>query len=251
MPEGPSIFLMKEQCERFVGQTVVSANGNAKIDMEYFAGKVLQEYRTWGKQSFLILGDMTVRIHLLMFGSFSIDEQTKPDKSLRLHLQFGNGDLYFYSCSVKLIETKSLKEIDWSADVLSDDWSSAKARKKLKSQPEIMVCDALLDQNIFSGVGNIIKNEVLFRIEIHPESQIGGLSSKKLTELTTEARQYSFDFLNWKRDFVLKKHWLAHTKKTCPKCGEKLIKKYCGKTQRRSFFCEKDQKLYTETKADP
>ncbi len=248
MPEGPTIVLMKEQCERFVGQTVISANGNAKIEMEYFAGKVFEEYRTWGKQSFLIFGNKTVRIHLLMFGSFSIDEQTKPDKSLRLHLRFGNGDLYFYTCSVKLIATNSLKEIEWSADVMSEEWSSAKARKKLKLYPEMMVCDALLDQNIFSGVGNIIKNEVLFRIQVHPESQIGALSSRKLTELITEARHYSFDFLKWKRDFVLKKHWLAHTKKICPRCSEKLIKKYCGKSQRRSFFCEKDQKLYIKNK---
>ncbi|MGJ9419020.1 hypothetical protein ACHAC9_14805 [Massilia sp. CMS3.1] len=26
----------------------------------------------------------------------------------------------------------------------------------------------LLDQDIFSGVGNVIKNEVLFRIRVHP-----------------------------------------------------------------------------------
>ncbi|MER3465444.1 MAG: endonuclease, partial [Chitinophagaceae bacterium] len=38
-----------------------------------------------------------------------------------------------------------------------------------------MVNDALLDQEIFSGVGNIIKNEVLYRIEVHPLSTIGAL----------------------------------------------------------------------------
>ena len=31
-----------------------------------------------------------------------------------------------------------------------------------------MVCDALLDQTVFAGVGNIIKNEVLFRTGVHP-----------------------------------------------------------------------------------
>ncbi|HRO68823.1 MAG TPA: hypothetical protein PK951_00545 [Chitinophagaceae bacterium] len=42
-----------------------------------------------------------------------------------------------------------------------------------------MVCDALLDQEIFSGVGNIIKNEVLYRIRVHPESLIGDIPLKK------------------------------------------------------------------------
>jgi endonuclease-8 len=101
-----------------------------------------------------------------------------------------------------------------------------------------------MNQDIFSGVGNIIKNEVLFRIGVQPESLLGNLPAKKRKELISEARNYSFDFLKWKREFVLKKHWLVHTKSICPVCGQKLIKKQTGVGKRRSFYCEKDQKLY-------
>ncbi len=245
MPEGPSILILKELAHKFIGQTVIAASGKAKIEMEKLPGLVFEEYRIFGKQSYLVMQNHVIRIHLLMFGSYSIDEQTKPDRQLRLHLKFENGDLYFYSCSVKLLESTVLKEIDWNADVLSDAWKPLKARKKLKSSPEMMVCDALLDQNIFSGVGNIIKNEVLFRIGVHPESLIGNLPPKKLSALIFEARNYSFDFLRWKKDYVLKKNWLVHTKKTCPKCGNPLTKSHTGLSNRRSFFCEKDQKLYS------
>lgn len=245
MPEGPSILILKELAHKFIGQTVIAASGNAKIEMEKLRGLVFEEYRIFGKQSYLVMQNHVIRIHLLMFGSYSIDEQTKPDRQLRLHLKFENGDLYFYSCSVKLLESTVLKEIDWNADVLSDVWKPLKARKKLKSSPEMMVCDALLDQNIFSGVGNIIKNEVLFRIGVHPESLIGNLPPKKLSALIFEARNYSFDFLRWKKDYVLKKNWLVHTKKICPKCGNPLLKSHTGLSNRRSFFCEKDQKLYS------
>ena len=108
----------------------------------------------------------------------------------------------------------------------------------------MLSCDALLDQNIFSGSGNIIKNEVLFRIKVHPLSKVGALPAKQLNALVREARNYSFDFLEWKKAFVLKKHWLAHTKSTCPRCKIPLIKEYLGKTQRRSFFCNNCQELY-------
>ncbi len=245
MPEGPSILLMKENLQSFTSEKVLEATGNAKFEKEPLVGKTLLEIRTFGKQTYLVFDEFCVRIHLLMFGSYSIDEQTKPDKNLRLALKFGKGSLFFYTCSVKLLPIEHLSQIDWEADVLNDDWNPKKAAKKLKLKPEMMVCDALLDQDIFSGVGNIIKNEVLFRIGVHPESLIGSLPPKKLKELIAEARNYSFDFLKWKREFVLKKHWLAHTKTTCPKCGQKLIKKYTGLGKRRSFFCEKDQKLYT------
>jgi len=107
-----------------------------------------------------------------------------------------------------------------------------------------MVCDVLLDQNIFSGVGNIIKNEVLYRIFLHPETLVGNVPARKLTELINEARNYSFDFLRWKKDYVLRRHWLAHAKKTCKRCNLPFIKKYCGKRQRRTFFCENCQLLY-------
>jgi endonuclease-8 len=111
--------------------------------------------------------------------------------------------------------------------------------------PEALVCDALLDQTIFAGVGNIIKNEVLFRIRVHPESTIGALPPRKLGELIKQAREYSFDFLEWKKAYVLKKHYQVHTKTTCPRDGNRLTyRKHLGRAQRRAFFCDVCQKLY-------
>jgi endonuclease-8 len=159
-------------------------------------------------------------------------------------MEFRNGIIFFYTCSVRIIEGDLVKLYDWTADVLSDKWNPRKAKKKLRMLPGEMVCDALLEQDIFSGVGNIIKNEVLFRIRMHPESRIGAIPPRKLTELVNEARNYSFDFLKWKKAFVLKKHWLAHTKKICPRCNLPLIKKYTGKRKRRSFFCSNCQVKY-------
>lgn len=181
-------------------------------------------------------------IHFLLFGSYRINE-TK-DASPRLSLKFTKGELNFYACSVKRIAEDIDEVYDWSADVMNDKWSPRKAREKLKRKPSTLACDALLDQDIFAGVGNIIKNEVLFRIRVNPESKIGKLPPAKLSALIKEARDYSFDFLKWKKEFTLKKHWLAHTKKTCPRCDLPIIKKYTGKTKRRSFFCLNCQVLY-------
>lgn len=244
MPEGPSLVILKELISPFIGKTIVSARGNAKVDMERLRRRRIVDMRTWGKQFFIIVRGMTIRIHFLMFGSYSVNEQTKPDKSLRLHLNFKKGDIYFYTCAIREIEDDLNKLYDWEADVMSDIWNPRKARKKLKEMEDTMVCDALLDQNVFAGVGNIIKNEVLYRIRLHPETLVENIPPRKLTELISESRNYSFDFLRWKRDYVLRKHWLAHTKKTCHRCALKLIKKYCGRTKRRTFFCEGCQVRY-------
>ena len=128
---------------------------------------------------------------------------------------------------------------------MNDDWDPKAAKKKLMLIPKTLICDALLDQQIFSGVGNIIKNEVLYRVKVHPRSEIGKIPALKINKIIKEARNYSFDFLVWKGDFVLKEHWLAHTKKKCLRCNLPIIKEYTGLLNRRSFVCTNCQKLYT------
>jgi endonuclease-8 len=242
MPEGPSIVILKEEAAAFEGQTIVHASGNSKIEKSQLTGKKIVALRTWGKHFLIELPDLTIRIHLLMFGTYRINQ--KKEAEPRLSLQFKNGELNFYTCSVQLIEGRLDDHYDWAADVMSDRWNAVAARKKLRSQPDMLVCDAMLDQTIFAGVGNIIKNEVLFRIRVHPLSNIGALPAPKLRALVEQAREYSFDFLKWKKVFVLKKHWLAHTKRICPRCNIPFSKGHLGKTKRRSFYCERCQKKY-------
>jgi len=245
MPEGPSIFILKELIiPLFKGKKIIKAFGNAKIDMSQLKGQKIMDIRCWGKQLLIFTRGITIRIHLLMFGSYSINENKKPTRSLRLALVVSKHGVFFYTCSVKLLPASVNTLYDWQADVLSDEWDPIKARKKLKAIPKTMICDALLDQQIFSGVGNIIKNEVLYRVKLHPENIINAIPPLKLSEVIKEARNYSFDFLKWKKEFTLKKHWLAHTKKICLRCNLPITKKYCGKTKRRTFFCSGCQVRY-------
>jgi len=242
MPEGPSIVILKESVQEFKGKKIIAISGNTKVDFSSLVNQKITDFKSFGKNFFICFKTVSIKIHFMLFGSYRVNErkQTPP----RLSLQFENGELNFYACSVKLLEEDLNKIYDWSGDVMNDNWNAAKARKKIKTIPKTLVCDALLDQTIFAGVGNIIKNEVLFRIKVHPKTRVGNLPSKKVTELIKEARQYSFDFLEWKKQYVLRKHWLVHTKKTCPRDGSKIVKEYLGKTNRRTFFCNSCQKLY-------
>lgn len=248
MPEGPSIVILREQVARFAGSPILEACGNAKqVDMARLEGQRVRAFRSWGKHFLVELPDHALRVHFLMFGSYTIDER-KP-REPRLRLGFSTGELNLYSCAIRTLAEPLDDVYDWSADVMSDDWNARAALRKLRAMPDTLVCDALLDQNVFAGVGNIIKNEVLFRIRVHPLSKVGALSPAKLRELVREARRYSFDFLEWKRQFVLRKHWLAHNKGTCARCGRKLTRAYLGETDRRTFYCEACQKRYPAPRA--
>jgi endonuclease-8 len=242
MPEGPSIVLLREEIAHFAGEIIRRAQGNAKIDMKRLPGQRVTSIRSFGKQTLIEMAGFAIRVHLLMYGSYRVDE--RKDTAPRLSLGFDNGELNFYSCSVRLIDGELDDLYDWRADIMSDAWDPKLARRKLKAMPDTLVCDALLDQNVFAGVGNIIKNEVLYRIGVDPRSTIGALPPRKLGELIKQAREYSFQFLEWKRAFVLRKHWLVHNRSRCPKHDIPLQRAYLGKTHRRTFWCELCQHLY-------
>jgi endonuclease-8 len=242
MPEGPSIVLAKEAAASFIGKKVIAVSGNTTIDKERALAKKVVDLKSWGKHFLICFNGFTFRIHFLLFGSYLVNE-TK-EQAVRLQLAFANGELNLYSCSIKILEGDINTYYDWTADVMNDSWDRKKAIAKLRDMPEAMICDALLNQDVFAGVGNIIKNEVLYKLYVHPESLVGKIPAAILRKIVDEARDYSFDFLKWKRNYELKKHWLAHTKLVCLRCQLPFTKKYLGKTNRRSFFCTNCQVLY-------
>jgi len=244
MPEGPSIILVKEAAAKFAGKKIIAVSGNSKIDQNILLNKKIIEFKSWGKHFLICLNGFTLRVHFLMFGSYTINEK-KPDRAIRLNLTFKNGEINLYTCSLKYLEGDINEYYDWSADVMNDQWNKQSAKAKLKAIADKYICDALLEQDIFAGVGNIIKNEILYRVRVHPESIVGKIPAAKINKLIDGTRIYSFQFLEWKRKFELKKHWLAYGKKICLRCNLPIIREQTGLKKRRSFICVNCQTLYS------
>lgn len=243
MPEGPSIVILRELATPIARGKVLEVSGNSRLDLQRMHGQPVRELRSWGKHFLICFPSFAIRVHFLLWGSYRINE--RKEAPARMSLMFRKGELNFYACSLKYIEGDLDAAYDWSADVMSDAWDPKAARSKLRLHPQMLACDALLDQTLFAGSGNIIKNEVLHRIRVHPESALGALPPRKLAELVAQAREYSFDFYAWKKAFVLKKHYQVHTKTTCPRCGLRLqFRAKLGRAQRRAFFCDNCQRLY-------
>jgi endonuclease-8 len=240
--EGPSLLIIKDELRFLKGKIIQAAEGTANIDYSFLEGKRVKKILSFGKHFLIVFPRVTIRIHFLMFGSYRVNEQR--DRPAKLTLRTGTGEVNFYSCAVSFLDEEPDAIYDWTADVMSDTWSSGKARNKLKKTPSLAIGDALLDQNIFAGVGNIIRNEVLFRVLVHPDSVIGAIPPMKLTQIINESRNYSFDFLRWKKEFALKKNWVIYKKKKCRRCDGPVQKQYTGTTKRRCFICTNCQVLF-------
>jgi endonuclease-8 len=240
MPEGPSVVIAKEDIEQFTGKKILSASGSAKIDMKRLVNKNIMEIRTWGKHLLLCFDGFTIRVHFLMFGEYFINSH--KDLKPRLSLKFAKGEeLNFYTSAIKEIESPLDEVYDWTADIMNDSWDALAARKKMKAAGNKLIADVLMDQEIFSGLGNIIKNEVLYRARVHPKSITGNIPSAKITTLLKEIKTYVFEFLLYKKANTLAAHWEVYTKKKCLRDGAPILKEYLGTQKRRCFFCDKCQ----------
>ncbi len=241
--EGPSLVILKEEVAAFKGKKVLRASGYADLDFSRIKNKTVRDFKTWGKHFLIVFPGFSLRIHFLLFGTYAINEGKKSNP--KVALKFSNGVLNCYVCSAKFIDAPLNTVYDWELDLLSPKWSYRKVKKLFMQYPDQQVGDLVLDPEIFSGAGNIIKNEALYRAGIHPETLLKNLPSGKITALIKAVHSYTHDFLKWKKQGVLSKNWKVYSQKTCKECGSKIVKKYTGKLKRRSFICPKEQKVYS------
>lgn len=238
--EGPSLVILREEMKPFVGQTIVEAGGNAKkVDVASLAGQPLKWVKTWGKHLLLGIGGATIKVHFLLWGSYTIDR--RKDRPPTMTMRFAGGEVNYYSSSVTPFGGRLDAVYDWRVDVMSRRWDAAHVRALVRAQPDAYVTDVLLDQDVFAGVGNIIKNEVLFTLRLHPEARVRDLTPKRLAALVDEAHRYAHQFYRWKKKFELKKHWRIYRKRTCQACGGRITAEHMGRGERYTYRCPKCQ----------
>jgi endonuclease-8 len=243
--EGPSLVILKEELQPFLGKKVLNVEGNTTQPKESLRNLILKEIKTWGKNVFLFFGGGTtkskqksivVKIHFLLFGSYRINE-AKENRVPRLKLTFKNGSLFLYSCSIKFGARGFWRALDKKVDLMSPKWNKDHVVDLMKKQTNTKLCDLFLDQNIFAGSGNIIKNEVLFNLRLHPLTLLKQIKQESWPVLANAVRSYCFDFYKWKKAYELRKHWQVYRQKKCPVCQGQLVKENLGKYKRRNFHC--------------
>ncbi len=255
--EGPSIHLAAEQLAPFVGKRINAVRGNSRIGIGRLCRARVREIFAWGKHLVFQFDGFALRVHFMLWGTFaatvngtSVTGDYRRGSAPRLAIDFPNGEITIWAASLKFLESADAKSgYDFSADVLHDAWDPRAAFKKSRAFARAEIADVLLDQAIFAGVGNIIKNEVLFRTRTSPFSAVGRLSDRKLQAIVADARAFSFRFLELRRVFALRKNLEIYGRSICSVCGGKVSRAVHGSRARRSFFCVRCQRVRRPTGA--
>ncbi|XP_045391558.1 endonuclease 8-like 2 isoform X1 [Lemur catta] len=185
-----------------------------------------------------------LQVRFGLFGSIWVNEFSRAKKANkrgdwkdpvpRLVLHFaGGGFLVFYNCQMSWSSSPVVRV---TCDILSEKFHRGQALEALgQAQP---VCYTLLDQRYFSGLGNIIKNEALYRAGIHPLALGSLLSPSRLEALLDHVVEFSTDWLQGKLQGK-QQHTEIYQKAQCP-AGHQVMKEALGPPrgfQRLTWWC--------------
>ena len=241
MPEGPTIIVFKKRIEQFEGKKVTESGGYRNPYAERISGQKLLKIETYGKYLILQFKEFFITVHFGLFGSFLVNDSKKVNASFSLH--FGEDFINFYVVNVKYFEGKPADHFAEQFDPFSKKFSNKAVSKALQEKfPKKIIGDMLMNQDIFPGLGNVIRNEVLFLSEIHPESVVEKIPAKKITELINHVEEFSKNSVELIEKKIWKSSSAVYRKE---KFKDKKVEMFVSpKIKRKTFFVEGLQKKY-------
>lgn len=239
MPEGPTIVVFKKRLEKFEGKKVTESDGYNNPFSAEISGKKLIAIETYGKYLILDFKDFLITVHFGLFGSFLINESKKVNPSFSLF--FGEDFINFYVVRIKKLEKDH--DFDQELNVFSKKYQLEKTKKLLlEKYSDKKIGDVLLNQDVFPGLGNIIRNEVLFLSRIHPESTVDKIPSKKIKDLLENIKEFSSASI----ELIEQKTWKSSSSVYKKKEWEnkEVLEYVAPKIKRKTYVVEKVQKIY-------
>jgi len=258
MVEGPTArayaIKIRNELSGEIIREVFTKSKRVYISLDSLVGKSFLGSDSIGKNILLFVDNVAIRLHLMMYGSIHIyqlnEPLLKPKSQVRLLIRGAEKKLVVYNAPIVEIDKRDriLEKLrmDLGPDPLSDEWSREEAIRNIMKFPKEKIGVVILDQSVIAGIGNILRNEILFRAKVNPEKKVMDLSRREVERIVSISEELSREFLKFKMEHKrIKPLLLVYNKYRgkCRICGAP-IKFYMQKPiNRKTFICENCQKM--------
>ncbi len=246
MAEGDTILRAARRLDAaLAGETVAAGAPNPRgraTGIERLDGHRLESVESHGKNLLLRFGDLILHSHLGMNGSWHVYPRggrwRKPRRSAwavlvgesREAVQFGGPTLRVIPAA-RLPRDPQLARL--GPDVLAPDFGPDRVVTAMRADPARTLGDALLDQTLVAGIGNIFKSEACFAVRVDPWRSVGDVGDDDLRAVLLAARALMLEAVAGGRH-----HYAVYRgRHPCPGCHGRISSRGQGDANRITYWC--------------
>ena len=205
MPEGDTIYRAAATLHRaLAGHQVVRFESvfpalTRVHDDHPLTAMTVEQVRSAGKHLLIhFSGGFVLRTHMRMSGSWHI---YRPGERWRrrardMRVLVATTEFVAVGFNIPVAEFVKASELDRHApvaslgpDALAADFNREEALRRIRSRPASLIADALLNQRLLAGLGNVLKTEVLFACGVNPFVRVADLDDETLAQLVETGRR--------------------------------------------------------------
>ena len=211
-------------------------------------------------------GDLVLRTHMKMNGSWHIYRPGEPWRRRRrdMRVLVATAEFEAVGFNVPVAEFLRGRELERQADLrlmgpdlLAERFDAGEALRRFRARPELSIADALLNQRIVAGAGNVYKSEVLFLCGVNPFAAVAGVDDERVLALLSTARKHLLanvidpttaivTYRGYRRttrraDPAERLYVYGRAGKPCRKCGTPIEVRVQGPNARLTYWCVKCQ----------
>jgi len=274
MPEGDSIFRAARTLHRaLAGKQVTAFESvlpalNRIHDDTPVTGRTIESVNAIGKHLLIhFSGNLVLRTHMRMNGSWHIyrlrERWQRPRRDMRIVLSTADFEAVGFAIPVAefIFKTRLSKHADLrklGPDVLSETFDAEKVIENLRSQSTVEIAEALLNQRVLAGLGNVYKSEVLFMCGVNPFAPVAHLSDAQLASIVETARRtlkmnvaeglelmttYGGMRRTTHRSAPSERLWVyGRARLPCRRCGASIQVRKQGIGARLTYWCDQCQR---------
>lgn len=245
MPEGDSLHRVARRLQVLVGERISaespSPRGLATGVARAVDGRSLEGVEAVGKNLLLRFeGGVVVRSHLRMNGRWRVRrlDTTRAWRGVPwLVLRGSAWEATQWNGPVLTLGTGGVRALGPDLLAPRTEPSALVARLRRIDQSQL-VGEALVDQRVVAGIGNMWLAEALWHAEVSPWSSLGEIDDNALERTLSWARREMLASVAGARPgrAVYKR-----AGRGCPRCGEVILSRGLGDANRTAYWCPRCQ----------